>query len=297
MRILAPAKLNLGLRIVGRRPDGLHELESVFVPIDLVDELEIEVEVRAGSAEVALALSGAAPDVPADERNLAVRAARAFLDAAGLRARVRISLEKRIPSAAGLGGGSSDAGAVLRTLAGRFAGAVDASTLAALALRLGADVPFFLDPRPALVFGVGETRGPLPGPLPALAVVLANAGHAVPTARVFAGYAATATRHGPRGRLAAQLAEALAGPEGAIATRLTAVVENDLEPSARALCPALAGVRGALERSGAVAVGLSGSGGTCYGIFPDAPAAQAAQAALRLDAPGWTRLARTVASR
>ena len=171
MRVLAPAKLNLGLRIVGRRPDGTHELESVFVPIDLADELELEIEERAeGAAEVALALSGGGEGVPADAENLAVREARAFLDAAGLRARVRVALAKRIPAAAGLGGGSSDAGAVLRALAERFPGAVDSERLAAIALRLGSDVPFFLDPRPALVGGVGERRAPLPGHLPALAI-------------------------------------------------------------------------------------------------------------------------------
>jgi len=298
VRVLAPAKLNLGLRIVGRRPDGYHELESVFVPIDLADELELEIEERAeGAAEVALALSGGGDGVPADAENLAVRAARAFLDAAGLRARVRVALAKRIPAAAGLGGGSSDAGAVLRALAERFPGAVGRERLAALALRLGADVPFFLDPRPALVGGVGERQAPLPGHLPALAVVLANPGHPVPTARVFAAYAAAATRHGQAGRLAQQLATALAGPEQGVAGRLASLVENDLEAAAETVCPELASVRAELRRAGAPAVGLSGSGGTLYGIFATAGAARSALARVRLAPPAWVRLARTVESR
>ena len=298
MRVLAPAKLNLGLRIVGRRPDGYHELESVFVPIDLADELELEIEEPAsGAAEVALTLSGGGEGVPTGAENLAVRAAQAFLDAAGLRARVRVALAKRIPAAAGLGGGSSDAGAVLRALAERFPGAVGSERLAAMALQLGADVPFFLDPRPALVGGVGERRAPLPGPLPALAVVLANPGHPVPTARVFAAYAAAATRHGPAGRLAQQLAAALAGPERGVAGRLAALVENDLEAAAETVCPELVGVRAELRRAGARAVGLSGSGGTLYGIFATASAARSALARARLAPPAWVRLARTVESR
>lgn len=297
MRVLAPAKLNLGLRIVGRRPDGYHELESVFVPIDLADELVLACEDPSdGEAPVSLALSGEDGGVPADARNLAVRAARAFLDAAGLRARVRIELTKRIPAAAGLGGGSSDAGAVLRALTRRFPGAVGAEALETLALRLGADVPYFLDPRPALVGGVGERRAPLPGRLPALAAVLANPGHPVATERVFAAYAAAATQHGPVGQLAMQLVAALAGAAEGVARRLEALVENDLEAAAQAVCPALAPVRAALRAAGALAVGLSGSGGTYYGIFADPSAAAAAQARIRLASPAWVRLARSAGS-
>jgi 4-diphosphocytidyl-2-C-methyl-D-erythritol kinase len=297
VRALAPAKLNLGLRIVGRRPDGYHELESVFVPIDLADELELACDDPGdGETEVSIALSGECAGVPADAGNLAVRAARAFLDAAGLRARVRIALAKRIPAAAGLGGGSSDAGAVLRVLTRRFPGAVGAEALETLALRLGADVPYFLDPRAALVGGVGERRAPLSGPLPALAAVLANPGHPVPTARVFAANAAAATPHGAAGQLAKQLAAARTGPAEAVAHRLEALVANDLEAAAESVCPSLAPVRAALRAAGALAVGLSGSGGTFYGIFADPAAAAAALPRIRVAPPAWVRLARSVRS-
>jgi 4-diphosphocytidyl-2-C-methyl-D-erythritol kinase len=298
VRVLAPAKLNLGLRIVGRRPDGYHELESVFVPIDLADELELDCEEGVGGpSEVSLALSGEGAGVPADAENLAARAAQAFLDAAGLRARVRIALAKRIPAAAGLGGGSSDAGAVLRALAQRFPGALDAERLAAHALRLGADVPFFLDPRPALVGGVGERVAPLPGRLPSLAVLLANPGEPVPTGRVFAAHDAAATRRGPAGRLAQQLAELLAGPDDGLAARLGALLENDLETAALTVCPSLAPVRAALRSAGALAVGLSGSGGTLYGVFASPADAEAARGRMRLAPPAWVRLARTAEAR
>ncbi len=296
MRVLAPAKLNLGLRIVGRRADGYHELESVFVPIDLADEIGLDI--RTGEPpEVGLVVSGAGDEVPADARNLAFRAARSFLDVAGLRARVRISLVKRIPAAAGLGGGSSDAAAVLRGLSEHFPAALGRPGLEELALGLGADVPFFLDPRPALVSGIGERRAPLPGRLPRLAVLLANPGEPVPTARVFAAHARAAKAFGPSGRLAQQLAAALAGPSESLAGRLQDLVENDLDAAAEMVCPAIARVRAALRGTGALAVGMSGSGGTLYGIFATASAAEAALARLSLPAPAWVRLARSVEAR
>jgi 4-diphosphocytidyl-2-C-methyl-D-erythritol kinase len=295
MRVLAPAKLNLGLRIVGRRADGLHELESVFVPLDLADELEVGVD-PAGSASVELEVAGAGGEVPADARNLAARAARAFLEAAGVRARVRIALRKRVPAAAGLGGGSSDAAAVLRALSARFPGTVGPAELAALALALGADVPFFLDARPALVSGVGERRAELPGRLPALAVLLGNPGTPLATASVFAAYAAAGRPHSPPGRLLDAWRAALAGgPEG-LPERLDGLLANDLEPAAEALCPGLAPVRAALRAAGALAVGLSGSGATLYGIFATAARAESALPRARVPAPGWVRLARTLES-
>ena len=168
LELRAPAKINLGLRLVGRRQDGYHELESLFLPLELADRIELEVE-EGGPPCVALTLEGAADGVPTGPENLAVRAARAFLEAAGLELRLRARLQKALPAGAGLGGGSSDAGAVLRGLAGLFPGSVP--DLPALALRLGADVPFFLAPRPARVGGIGEVVEPVEG-IPSLGVVL-----------------------------------------------------------------------------------------------------------------------------
>jgi 4-diphosphocytidyl-2-C-methyl-D-erythritol kinase len=295
MRVLAPAKLNLGLRIVGRRADGRHELESVFVPLDLADELDIRAE-PAEQAEVGLELERSADGVPADARNLAARAARGFLDASGLRARVRIALRKRVPAAAGLGGGSSDAGAVLRALAARYPDAVAPAALAALAEELGADVPFFLDPHPALVHGIGEYRAPLPGRLPALAALLANPGEPLETARVFAAHAARPGTPAVAGELAGRWREALAGPSQGLPERLGPLLENDLEPAAERLCPALGPVRAALRAAGALAVGLSGSGATLYGLFATPEAAEAARARARLPPRAWARVASTLES-
>jgi 4-diphosphocytidyl-2-C-methyl-D-erythritol kinase len=293
VRVLAPAKVNLGLAVVGRRADGYHELESVFAPLDLADEVEL-VLARDGETSVELSVLGAGQGVPAGPENLAARAARAFLEAAGVRARVRIALAKQIPAAAGLGGGSSDAGAVLRALADALPDALAPAALERVALGLGADVPFFLDPRPALVSGVGELRAPLPGALPSLALVLANPGTPLPTARVFAAYAARGAPPSPRGRVAARLREALAAPVEALPGRLAALLENDLEPAAEALCPALGPLREALRRAGALAVGLSGSGATLYGVFASPPAAAVALAGGGLGPGTWARVARTL---
>ena len=163
LELRAPAKVNLGLRITGVREDGYHCLDSVFVPLDLADEVALRVE-PAETSRVFVSLSGAmASGLPAGPDNLAARAARAFLQRASLTAWVSIELEKRIPVGAGLGGGSSDAGAVLRGLATLFPGGICAEELAAIALELGADVPFFLAPRPARVRGIGERSEPLAG--------------------------------------------------------------------------------------------------------------------------------------
>jgi 4-diphosphocytidyl-2-C-methyl-D-erythritol kinase len=271
MHALAPAKLNLGLRIVGRRADGYHELESVFVPLDLADALEIEIA-PAPRPEVALALAGDAAGVPADASNLAARAGAAFLAAAGLARALRIRLEKRIPAAAGLGGGSSDAGAVLRALAAHFPGALPPDALAQLALRLGADVPYFLAPGPARVRGIGERIEPLPG-LPAFACVLVNPGVPLATAEVFAAYAG---RRPPR-------------PAPAPDPELGLDLANDLAPIAEQLCPALPALRARLLELGARSAALSGSGPTLFGLFADAAGAARAQAAF--SAPVWARVA------
>jgi 4-diphosphocytidyl-2-C-methyl-D-erythritol kinase len=171
LRLRAPAKLNLGLRLMGVRSDGYHLLESIFAPIDLCDELELAIVPGATQVELQVA---AAPDarlpealasVPAGPENLVFRAAERFCRARGVQGRVQIRLEKRIPAGAGLGGGSSDAASVLTGLAALVAddGQPDLEGLEELALELGADVPFFLAPGPALVTGIGERIEPLEG--------------------------------------------------------------------------------------------------------------------------------------
>ena len=286
----APAKVNLGLRVVGRRADGYHELESLFVPLDLADAIALRVE-SARATEVALALDGPAAGAPPGDDNLAARAARAFLARAGIAARVAIRLTKRTPVAAGLGGGSSDAAAVLRGLAQAFPDAVKRDALEEIALALGADVPFFLDPQPAWVTGIGEQRTPVAG-VPRLALLLANPGAGLATREVFRAFDALARprarQPGPPRDLARELAE-----DGALAARL----HNDLEEPAVRLCPPIARLRARLAAAGARAVGMSGSGATVFGIFADRAAAERAEAKFERVAGGWTRVAVTGESR
>ena len=277
----APAKLNLGLRVVARRADGLHEIESLFVPLALADELTIEL----GEPGIRLAVTGDAADgVPADERNLAWRAAAEFMREAGALPGVTLALVKNVPSPAGLGGGSSDAGAVLRGLAALFDGRVACGRLAELALSLGADVPFFLNPTPALVEGIGERIQPVRG-IPELPVLLAHPGAGLATKAVYAAFDAgislTAPKHAPKVRALLALREESGAAEACWLGSedwLRALVINDLEPAATQLCPLVAKLREELSETGAQAVGMSGSGPTMYAIYASDAAAREAQA-------------------
>lgn len=159
MNVLAPAKINLSLRVLRRREDGFHDLESFMVPISIYDRLEIE---RTESGDIAFTCNE--PGVPADDTNLVVRAARSFCAAFQLDPNLRISLHKAIPHGAGLGGGSSDAASTLLALDEIFAATTSREKLHALAAELGSDVPFFLDRSAARVSGRGENVTPVPFP-------------------------------------------------------------------------------------------------------------------------------------
>lgn len=284
LRARAPAKVNLGLRILGRRPDGLHELESLFAPLDLTDELTLRVA-PAGRPAVTLRDAGGPFPAPAPP-DLCVRAAEAFLARAGLALALEIGLAKHVPLAAGLGGGSSDAGAVLRSLAGYAPQAVSGPALRALAASLGADVPFFLDPRPARVRGVGERIEAAAG-LPSLPLLLVNPGRPLSTAEVYRAFDAgpPAPPAGPRPELSRALADDRA---------LAALLHNDLEPAALRLAPELRALRERLEALGARAVGMSGSGPTFFAVFASPGQAAEALAAGGFGPPLWARVARTV---
>lgn len=258
MLLRAPAKLNLCLYLGGRREDGLHELCSLFEPLALADLIEVSLAER--DEVICAGVEG---------ENLAMQAL------AGLRERgwehepLRVEIEKRVPVAAGLGGGSGDAAAVLRLAAGEVA------DLPRLAAELGADVPSQLQPSLALVRGAGERVEPLPEPA-AHAAVLLPGGGGLSTAAVFA----EADRLG-LGRDAAEL-EDLAGRlrdvagAGASPLAYRELLVNDLEPAALSLRPDIGEALEALRAAGAPAAILSGSGPTTVGLFPDLAAARAA---------------------
>jgi 4-diphosphocytidyl-2-C-methyl-D-erythritol kinase len=293
LALRAPAKLNLGLRVTGRRADGYHELVSVFVPLGLADALRLEL---GGPPGIRLTLGGeAAAGVPGDERNLAWRAAQAFLRTAGRAEEgVSLALDKRVPSPAGLGGGSSDAGAVLRGLAALLPGTLSRADLADLALRLGADVPFFLAPRPALVTGIGERILPLSG-LGALPVLLAHPGVGLETRAVYAaldaGSSLTPPTPPPTFRALLGLREEAGAARAqwpGTPSQLRELVGNDLEPAASRLSDQVAKLREELTATGARAVGMSGSGPTLYAIYAsDAEVAEAARGVARPGLRTW----------
>lgn len=292
----APAKVNLGLRVVGRRPDGYHLLESRFAPLDLADQLRVAIA-PAAAPEVRVEVTGHAAGVPVGPDNLVVRAAHAYLKTVGIGARVEIELTKRIPVGAGLGGGSSDAATVLHALSEHFANTISRQDLAALALSLGADVPFFLDPRPAWVTGVGEVIEPFDVPLPALDLVLVTPSPGLPTAEVFRAWDAALTPSGASRRM-----PALRGSPGRSliaaledeGTPLAELLTNDLEPVATQLRPAIQRIRDELERLGARTVAMSGSGPTVFGLFRTSEQARAAASMGRFDATDRVLVARTV---
>jgi 4-diphosphocytidyl-2-C-methyl-D-erythritol kinase len=268
----APAKVNLYLRITGRRADGYHLLDSLAVFAGVGDQVS-------ATAAAGLGLTLAGPEAAAlgaEPDNLVLRAARALASAAGVPAQARLTLQKHLPVASGIGGGSADAAAALRVLAGLWKTGLDQAALLSLAAGLGADVPVCLAGVPARMQGVGELLSPAPA-LPKLGLLLVNPRLALATPAVFR---AREARFSPETGLPAAFgdAEALADwlrPLG-----------NDLEAAAIALCPPIASVlAGIAAQPGCLLARMSGSGATCFGLF--ATPAVAAAAAAALPAAWW----------
>jgi 4-diphosphocytidyl-2-C-methyl-D-erythritol kinase len=265
MILHAPAKLNLCLYLGPRRADALHELCSLFEPLALADL--IEVTEAAGDEVVCPGVEG---------ENLAARALARLRERGWSRPPLRVEIEKRVPLAAGLGGGSADAAAVLRLARG------EVDDLEALAAELGADVPSQLQPALALVRGAGERVERLPEPAPHAAVLLPDGG-GLSTAAVFAEADRLGTGREPDEleALAVRLRE-VAGA-GASPLSYPQLLVNDLEAPARSLRPAIGDALDELREAGAPVVLLSGSGPTAVGLFADLVAAAAAAEAIDRD--------------
>jgi 4-diphosphocytidyl-2-C-methyl-D-erythritol kinase len=274
----APAKVNLTLRVIARRPDGYHELESLVVFADVGDRLTI----RPGEA-LALTVHGPRAEAAGENAdNLVLKAARA------LAARVpdlilgRFELDKRLPVAAGLGGGSSDAAAALRLLADVNGLAADDPRLYEAARATGADVPVCLDPRPRVMRGIGEKLSE-PLAMPSLPAVLVNPGVAVPTKAVFAQWKPAAEHGDPP---PVEQAGALDDAEALM--RFLASQTNDLERPAIVVAPVISEVLSALRTlPGCRLARMSGSGATCIGLFASTIAAQEAAELLQRSSPQW----------
>jgi len=280
----APAKINLFLDVTGRRADGYHLLESLVVFVAVGDRLTVEpADTLTLSIEGAFAgalsdlgtNSGTGADIGSD--NLILRAARALRDAYSIDAGARMKLEKNLPVSSGIGGGSTDAAAALRVLCALWQVEAGPTRLARIALSLGADIPVCLNARPAMMSGIGEIVNDVAAP-PPCGVVLVNAREGVSTPAVFAA------RKGAFSNTAGW-------DEPATFERFVDVLRmhnNDLVEAALSVSPVIGEVVHALAASDDCALArLSGSGGTCFGIYRTA--AQAAAAAMQIGAnhPEW----------
>lgn len=284
--VLAPAKVNLVLEVGQRRADGFHELATVFQSISLYDQLTI----IPADTDIELSVSGtqaAAGQLSSGQANLVWRAARLLASACGrAKAGVRIQLEKNIPIAAGLGGGSSDAAAALRGLAELWQVA-DEGLIARLAAQLGSDVTFFLHGGAALGRGRGEKLTPLS--LPKVWLALANPGVPTSTAEVYRKLAelrAMQTRQPPGtlGEPCTRLIQALQAGNPAQAGQL---LTNDLATPAVSVTPAIAPLLDTFRAAGALGVQVSGSGSTVFALASDADHAQELSNSVKAQA-AWT---------
>ena len=257
----AHAKVNLWLSVVGRRDDGYHLLDSLVAFVDLADSVEAR-----PSDRLTLAVTG--PESAAlggEGDNLVLEAARLLAERAGVPPFAAIGLVKRIPVAAGLGGGSADAAATLRVLANLWRLALPEDALLEVAGALGADVPMCLAGRTALASGIGERLQPAPA-LPAMAILLVNPGVALPTREVFAARRGAFASAPPVPHHWRDIPELVA----ALAER-----GNDLTDAAMSLQPAVAEVLAFLRQGGeARYVAMSGSGATCFALYDTIAAAR-----------------------
>lgn len=284
---LAPAKINLTLHVLGRRADGYHELESLVVFADICDGLTFAPDGLLRLVTFGPTAAAAGPE----DRNLVLKAANALRERM---AEVRLGcfrLHKRLPVAAGIGGGSADAAAALRLLADANRLARDDPRLMMAARATGADVPVCVDPRPRLMRGVGEQLS-APIAFPALPAVLVNPGIALATRDVFARLARSPEARAKRASNSAHASFEDLAALAQLGTRALCAAlaqhRNDLEGPAIALQPVIAEVLAALRAApGCTLARMSGSGATCFALFESMSAARKAARTLRARHAGW----------
>ncbi len=280
----APAKVNLYLHVVGKRPDGYHLLDSLVVFAGIGDSLVIE-----PADDLSLRIDGpTAGGLAAEPDNIVLKAARRLAESAGVSPRAAITLTKRLPVAAGIGGGSADGAAALRGLCTLWGFAPGDAELERLGLALGADLPVCLRGRPTQMSGIGEVLTAAPA-LPPVWLVLANPRVAVSTPAVFrarqGGFSAPAP-----------LAEAPA--DAAALARALTTRGNDLATAAVAVAPVVGEVLSALDgQPDCLLARMSGSGATCFGLFATATAAASAAESLTAAHPAWWIAAAPLVSR
>ncbi|MFO7931841.1 MAG: 4-(cytidine 5'-diphospho)-2-C-methyl-D-erythritol kinase [Desulfosalsimonas sp.] len=282
MQIHAPAKINLYLDVVGRRSDGYHELVSLMCLIGIHDTVRFSFAPADQPDGIAVECSH--PGVPPGRSNLAYRAASEFFAETGLNPpRVAISIEKQIPVGAGLGGGSSNAAAVLCGLNRYFGCPVSAERLMELGCFLGADVPFFIFGRPAVATGIGEKLSEFRG-LPSMPVVVIYPGQPLSTAEVYKKLNLALTK-------SEKINKKFIFKPGWVAEDVSKQLFNALEKTAEELCPEIGEAKKALLSSGATGAIMTGSGSSVFGIYADTRTAESA--CRRLSGQGRWRVFRT----
>lgn len=286
LTLFSPAKINLYLRIVDKRPDGYHELETVMLPLDFGDRITLQ------SRKTNVTLASDNPQLPTDGSNLAVRAARTLVEALGTKKGVRIGLMKRTPLAAGLGGGSSNAATTLLGLNRLWKLKASNWQLHTLAASLGSDINFFLAGGAALCHGRGEKIEPIPCKFSGV-ILLVNPGFGISTKWAYESWA----------RAAAE--SRLTAPPPEVSLLLRALAEDDLAGVSRCLFnsleapsirkfPVLELIKDAMRDDGAVGALMSGSGTTVFGLFPDVKLAKRSARKVReqFGPSTWTQVTR-----
>jgi len=287
---LAPAKLNLRLKITGRRPDGYHNLVSVMVPVALCDRIEIRLRPRPGVSMTCQGLS-----VPENEENLAFRAAAAFCAEAGFEGGLHVHLTKNIPVAAGLGGGSSDGAAVLLILNRMVTPPLTSKVMEQMALKLGADVPFFLKESPCIARGIGEQLMPIEK-WPDLWYVIVMPPIEVSTAWAYGQLDGVKRNEKGSGNTDLELTtieyQSILRLLWSDLLRIGLLLENDLEPVTAARFPVVTRIKAALSHAGAEGALMSGSGPSVFGVYRSEARAKAAKELLSQQDLGTVFLAK-----
>jgi 4-diphosphocytidyl-2-C-methyl-D-erythritol kinase len=279
-RVPSPAKVNLCLLIRGKRPDGYHLLESLVAPITLYDELNIEFTPTDGTTSIEVVSDNTA--APGGTANLAHKAAKAIIEATARQANVRITLHKEIPVGSGLGGGSGNAATVLRTINEFLGTPLTRAELMDLGLKLGADVPLFINGSPAIMEGIGEKLTPVQLPKP-LDLVICSDGNPLATKDVFGRLDLSLTS----GNRPSNILRFVGGD-----APLAELLHNDLEAPAAELHPDLLVLKDRLQKAGAIGSLMTGSGSAVFGVCANHEIAEKIAAAMVRDGY-WARPVKT----
>jgi 4-diphosphocytidyl-2-C-methyl-D-erythritol kinase len=287
LTVFSPAKVNLSLNILGKRDDGYHELETLMLPLDFGDEITLALR------KTGLTLECDNPNLPTDDTNLALRAARVLAEACEVAGGAKITLRKRIPLAAGLAGGSSNAASVLRGLNRLWKLGAGDEKLGELAAQLGSDLNFFLGRGAAICRGRGEQVEPVPCKLSAT-ILLVNPGFGISTKWAYESWSCAAKKLTGKPPEVSLLVRALADDDVAAAGK---ALFNSLEVASVRKFPVLELLKDKLRASGAAGALMSGSGATVFGLFAQRAAAEAAALRIReqFGPSMWTQVARFAA--